>query len=262
MCELFGWNSSKAARPERYLVAFRARGGATADHVDGWGLAWLNGGALRIEKEPEPAAGSARFAALAGTIASDLVVGHVRKANFPPVRSLANTHPFAQECCGATWVFAHNGVVPGAVEQSKIVEPGLCRAQGDTDSEHAFCLVLEALAGCHAPAGMQRAACFDTLAGAARELAQLGKFNFLLSDGERLYAYCYDRLHVLESAGAGERSVAIATQPLSDEPWQALEPGELRVYRNGGLISSPPADRRRATRESHSPAAAPSSRAS
>jgi len=54
MCELFGWNSTEAARPERYLRAFRARGGATADHVDGWGLAWLSGGAFRLEKEPEP----------------------------------------------------------------------------------------------------------------------------------------------------------------------------------------------------------------
>jgi glutamine amidotransferase len=239
MCELFGWNSSKAVRPARYLGAFRARGGATADHVDGWGLAWLSGGAFRIEKEPEPAAGSARFATLAGTIASDLVVGHVRKANFPPVRSLANTHPFAQECCGATWVFAHNGVVPGAVKRSRAVQSGLCRAKGETDSEHAFCLVLEALAGCHAPAGMQRTACFDTLAGAARSLAELGKFNFVLSDGERLYAYCYDRLHALESAEGDERSVVIATHPLSGEPWRALEPGELRVYRNGALVGEP-----------------------
>lgn len=238
MCELFGWSSSAPVRPERYLRAFRARGGETADHTDGWGLAYVVGGAFRVEKEPVPGAQSARFGALAAEVASELVIGHVRKADHPPIQTLANTHPFVHRCCGATWVFAHNGLVPGAVARSRTVAPQLCTAHGDTDSEHAFCLVLEALAGCHRPdAGMQRAACVDTLAGAARSIAEFGKFNFLLSDGERLYAYCHDRLHALERSALERRQVAIATQPLSDEPWAAFAPGELRIYRKGSLVA-------------------------
>ena len=238
MCELFGWSSAAPERPERYLRAFRARGGATADHVDGWGLAYFVHGAFRVEKEPEPAAASARFAALTGSVASALIVGHVRKADFPPVRALANTHPFVHHCCGATWVFAHNGLVPGAVQRSKSVAPPVCRADGDTDSEHAFCLVLEALAGCHAQgSGLQGAACVDTLAAAARTIGAFGKFNFLLSDSERLYAYCHDRLHALETVRPAQRSIVIATQPLSGEAWRAFEPGELRVYRAGSLVA-------------------------
>lgn len=238
MCELFGWSSAAPERPERYLPVFRARGGSTADHVDGWGLAYLVHGAFRVEKEPEPAAASARFAALAGSVGSALIVGHVRKADFPPVRALANTHPFVHHCCGATWVFAHNGLVPGAVQRFGSVAPPICRADGDTDSEHAFCLVLEALAGCHAKgSGLQEATCVDTLAAAARTIGAFGKFNFLLSDAERLYAYCHDRLHALETAQRARRSIAIATQPLSDKPWKAFEPGELRVYRAGSLVA-------------------------
>jgi glutamine amidotransferase len=236
MCELFGWSSSEPVRPERYLRAFRARGGASADHVDGWGLAYVERGAFRLDKEPRPAVESENFKALCGSVESDLVIGHVRKADYPPVRSLANTHPFVHACCGRTWVFAHNGLVPGAVERSRAVAAPLCRAEGDTDSEHAFCLVLEALSGCHAD-GMQRAACVDTLANAAHMIAAFGKFNFLLSDGEQLYAYCYDRLHSLDRAHSGERAVAIATQPLSDERWRAFQPGELRVYRGGSLVA-------------------------
>lgn len=243
MCELFGWSSSEPARPERYLRAFRARGGATADHVDGWGLAYVVHGAFRVEKEPEPAAASARFAALAGSVASALIVGHVRKADFPPVRALANTHPFVHRCCGATWVFAHRGLVPRAVERSKSVVPSVCHAEGDTDSEHAFCLVLEALAGCHAQeSGLQGAACVDTLAAAARAIGAFGKFNFLLADTERLYAYCHDRLHALETVRPAQRSIAIATQPLSGEPWRAFEPGELRVYRAGSMVARASSD--------------------
>lgn len=238
MCELFGWSSAAPELPERHLRAFRARGGATADHVDGWGLAYLVHGAFQVEKEPEPAATSARFDALAGSIASELIVGHVRKADFPPARALANTHPFVHHCCGATWVFAHNGLVPGAVQRCRSVAPPVCRADGDTDSEHAFCLVLEALAGCHAQgSGLQGAACIDTLAAAARTIGAFGKFNFLLSDSERLYAYCHDRLHALETVRSAQRTIAIATQPLSGERWIAFEPGELRVYRAGSLVA-------------------------
>ena len=243
MCELLGWSSSEPARPERYLRAFRARGGATADHADGWGLAYLTDGAFRLEKEPAPGAQSARFAWLAESIVSALMIGHVRKADFPPVRSLANTHPFVHRCCGATWVFAHNGLVPGAVERSKSVVPSVCHADGDTDSEHAFCLVLEALAGCHAQgSGLQGAACVDTLSSAARTIGAFGKFNFLLSDTERLYAYCHDRLHALETVRPAQRSIAIATQPLSGEHWEAFEPGELRVYRAGSLVARAASD--------------------
>lgn len=239
MCELFGWSSDTLARPESYLRAFRGRGGETADHVDGWGLAYLAGGAFRVEKEPSPAMQSARFAELATGISTNLIVGHVRKADFPPVRSLANTHPFLHRCCGADWVFAHNGLVPGAVQRSKSAASLVCQAEGETDSEHAFCLVLEALSSCHAGAdAMQRAACVDALAHAAHAVAAFGKFNFLLSDGERLYAYCHDRLHALERSSGRQRAVAIATQPLSAESWSAFRPGELRVYRSGSLVAA------------------------
>jgi glutamine amidotransferase len=238
MCELFGWSSDTPAQPERYLRAFRGRGGETADHVDGWGLAFLAGGAFLVEKEPSPAMHSARFAALVTGLSANLIVGHVRKADFPPVRSLANTHPFLHRCCGVAWVFAHNGLVPGAVQRSQSTASRVCRSDGETDSEHAFCLVLEALAACHAGAdAMQRAACVGTLAQAAHAVAAFGKFNFLLSDGERLYAYCHDRLHALERPGGRQRAVAIATLPLSAESWSALQPGELRVYRAGTLIA-------------------------
>jgi glutamine amidotransferase len=238
MCELFGWSSSAPGRPEPYLRAFRARGGETAGHEDGWGLAFLADGAFRIEKEPSPAFRSARFASLAGELKTDLILGHVRKADFPPVRSLANTHPFLHQCCDAVWAFAHNGLVPGAIRRSRLVAPVVCQADGDTDSEHAFCLVLEALSSCHAGGdAMQRPACLNALAHAAGAVATFGKFNFLLSDGERLFAYCHDRLHALECSSAQARSVVLATQPLSNEDWKAFQPGELRVYRAGSLVA-------------------------
>ena len=82
-----------------------------------------------------------------------------------------------------------------------------------------------------------------------------GPFNFLLSDGEVLYAHASTRLHVLQrqhpfpaahlvdhdlvldlaqANGADDRMVLLATEPLTrNEAWQPLTSGELRVYAAG-----------------------------
>jgi predicted glutamine amidotransferase len=244
MCELFGLSASApAAVRNTPLGRFPPRGGQVADNPDGWGLAWREAdgpatGKFQLAKEPTPGWQSARFARLAETLVSDLVVGHVRKARFPPVNSLNNTHPFQRECCGRNWVFAHNGLVPEVVELERDNRDRYCRPEGETDSEFAFCHLLGQLHG-H-PAG-------DWLAKLGRisaSIAQRGKFNFLLSDGIHLIAYGHDRLHFLETTGGPEAVALVATEPLSDHPgWTSFAPGELRIYRSGALVErlSPPA---------------------
>ncbi len=111
MCELFGLSSDRPVQPEDLLCRFGARGGGVADNPDGWGLAAFEDGAFRLAKEPLPAARSARFRELCRQTRSALVIGHVRKANPPTARVLANTHPFRRACCGREWVFAHNGIL-------------------------------------------------------------------------------------------------------------------------------------------------------
>ncbi|MEW6330608.1 MAG: class II glutamine amidotransferase, partial [Pseudomonadota bacterium] len=111
----------------------------------------------------------------------------------------------------------------------------LCTATGDTDSEHAFCVVLDRIATAFAvPAAPRGPGWFDALARTAEMLASQGRFNFLMSDGEHLIAYGHDRLHGRDGAGIA----VIATEPLTADPgWLAFEPGELRVYRRGELIA-------------------------
>ena len=69
-------------------------------------------------------------------IKSEVVIGHIRHANVGKV-SLVNTHPFVRELWGQHWCFAHNG-------QLADFEPpkGIYRPVGDTDSERAFCDLL------------------------------------------------------------------------------------------------------------------------
>ncbi len=236
MCELFGLSSNRPVQPEELLCHFSARGGDTADNPDGWGLATLEDGAFRLTKEPIAAARSTRFRQLCG---------HVRKANPPTALVLANTHPFRRACCGREWVFAHNGILPDAAGLDLPNTMPLCALSGDTDSEYAFCVVLDRIAAAFSSSdAAQGHGWFDALARAAEMLASHGRFNFLMSDGMHLIAYGHDRLHSLADArtalrfDAAAEMAVIATEPLTEgSGWLAFEPGELRVFRAGRQIA-------------------------
>jgi len=236
MCELFGFSSSTATHLDGPLTLFQARGGYAADNSDGWGIAWREDGEFRLQKAPTPAAQCATYARLAPTIVSDLVIAHVRKAKHPPINHFSNTHPFQRECCGKPWVFAHNGLVPDIMNDAGMQLAGARRPEGATDSEYAFCFLLDQIANwCQNPASGDR--WLGELAPLSGLIASFGQFNFLLSDGMYLIAYGHDRLHYRESLRAGRHVALIASVPLTqDEPWQAFAPGELRVYRAGRLV--------------------------
>ncbi|WP_372524067.1 class II glutamine amidotransferase [Sulfuricaulis sp.] len=245
MCELFGLSSNRPVPPGELLRRFGARGGNTADNPDGWGLATLNDSAFRLTKEPNAAAHSARFQQLCGQTHSSLILGHVRKANPPTAKILENTHPFRRVCCGREWVFAHNGIIPDTIALGGPGATTLCALSGDTDSEHAFCVVLDRIATAFSSsAAVQGHEWLDALARAAEMLASHGRFNFLMSDGVHLIAYGHDRLHSLADTratfwlDAATETAVIATEPLTeDSGWLAFEPGELRVYRAGRQIA-------------------------
>ncbi|MBI4988988.1 MAG: class II glutamine amidotransferase [Rhodocyclales bacterium] len=243
MCELFGMSASHPLTANVPLDEFRLRGGREADNPDGWGLAWREKRGFEIRKRPAPACRSRLFARLSRDMRSDLILAHVRKARFPPVRSQANTHPFRRACCGREWVFAHNGLVPDIVEIERGSGNPVCRPTGETDSEFAFCHLLGHIArhfDSHAVA--EPRAGVENLAAASGLIASLGKFNFLMSDGEYLIAYGHDRLHYLERSGCAGPDGAcanlamVATEPLGgEEGWIAFDAGELRVYRHGKM---------------------------
>ncbi len=262
MCELFGLSSDTPAQPHNLLCRFGEHGGGSADNPDGWGIATLEESGLcrtdrsedsspgvvplrfHIEKEPLAAAVSARYRELCSDTRSSLILAHVRKANPPTARVLANTHPFRRICCGREWVFAHNGVISDAAVLNGPETLPICTALGDTDSEHAFCVVLENIATAISSSSAHGRGWLDRLATTAEMLASHGRFNFLLSDGEHLIAYGHDRLHSLTDArnacrcGMTAEVAVIATEPLTaDSQWQRFEPGELRVYRAGRQIA-------------------------
>ncbi len=235
MCELFGMSARYPADVNRSLALLRPRGGEIGPHSDGWGVAFYEGRAARVFKEPSPAAESGCLAFISDYgFQSHTVVGHIRRAN-PAVfgRSSANTHPFERELGGRSWVFAHNGKLDGLRDDPGFV-PRRFQPIGETDSERAFCLLLDAIAhvGGDADSVPHVIAAIGPL---IEELSQRGEFNFLLSDGEHLFVHAHTHLHMLHRIcavdGCEQEVVLLATSPLTDEIWTPL--AGLHVFTEG-----------------------------
>jgi predicted glutamine amidotransferase len=244
MCELFGMSARHPTDVNHSLALLRPRGGEIGPHSDGWGVAFYEGRAARVFKEPIPAAESGCLAFISGYgFQSRIVVGHILRAN-PSVygRSSANTHPFERELGGRSWVFAHNGKLDGLREGTALV-PGRFHTIGETDSELAFCLLLDAIALQEIGTNSYDFAVVDAIGGLIQHLAQYGEFNFLLSDGERLFAHAHTRVfmahRICREAGCEQEVVLLATAPLTDEIWTPLT--GLRVFADGRELIRPPA---------------------
>lgn len=246
MCELFGMSARKPTAVNPYLELLGARGGGSGPHADGWGIASYNGRAAEVYKQPEAAAHSRCFSMLAETPrASALVVAHLRKANPPEVgRAWANTHPFEREMGGHAWVFAHNGKLAGIQDDPRFATRHF-RPVGGTDSEHAFCFLLERLTDEVPPApGLISSGHLEaTLRDAVAALSTLGEFNFLLADGFHLVAYATGRLHLLErpcrTGACEDAAVLLATEPLTAEAWTPLPRESIHVFAIGRILVAP-----------------------
>ena len=139
MCELLGLNANVPTDICFSFSGLMQRGGRTGPHRDGWGISMYEGRASRSFHDPRPSVASEiakmiqRYA-----IKSEIIISHIRKANRGRV-CLANTHPFERKLWGASWVFAHNGQLRGIKKKKlKFYTP-----VGTTDSEYAFCWILE-----------------------------------------------------------------------------------------------------------------------
>jgi len=122
MCELLAMSANRPAEVGHYLSRLMARGGATGPHADGWGVAYYEDRAVRIFKEPAPAAESRLLAMLAeDSLKSTALIAHIRRAN-PSMfgRATKNTHPFEREWNGRSWSFAHSGKLPGCTSRTAV----------------------------------------------------------------------------------------------------------------------------------------------
>ena len=252
-------NSRLPASLTLSFTGFSQRGGCTDHHADGWGIAFfgadggLPGKGVRCFVDSESAAVSPIAKMLCSyPIKSHNVVAHVRKATVGEI-TLQNSHPFVRELWGRYWVFAHNGDL-------KDFHPklhGSFHPVGDTDSELAFCWLLQQLSKSHVGVPSVEELTL-TLREYVPQIARHGTFNFLLSNGQAMWAHASTKLHYLvrqypfqdvhlkdedvnvdlsELNGPNDRLAIIVTEPLTtNETWTAFEPGEFKVFVDGAPV--------------------------
>jgi len=259
MCELLGMECNLPTDIVFSFTGFALRGGKTGPHADGWGLALYEGKFARSFLEPVPACDSAMAEFIRkNPIKTLLAVAHVRKKTRGRP-AIENTHPFKRVLWGRDWVFAHNGTLPRIKKRPLRIEEPV----GDTDSEHAFCWMIEQLRTAF-PGGYPKnpRRLWQLVAKLGAELGAEGKFNFLLADGQHLYARCGTQLcYIIRESPFGratlrdaeiqidfsavttaeDRIAVVATEPLTrDETWQIGQPGSLWVFDRGALQATLP----------------------
>jgi glutamine amidotransferase len=187
-----------ARLPTRLTGSLRelgAHGGRTDHHADGWGVALYGDEDVALFREPAAGSDSAlmRFLEAEGPCTSS-AIAHIRHATRGSI-ALKNTQPFVRELAGRVHVFAHNGDLSdiGAASALRCVR---FKAVGETDSEHAFCALLERLSTVWQPwAGIPSLdARMSVVSRFAAELRALGPANFLYSDGDVLFAHAHRRM--------------------------------------------------------------------
>jgi predicted glutamine amidotransferase len=256
MCQLLGMNCNVPTDICFSFTGFHHRGGRTDEHDDGWGIAFYEGRGCRLFIDTTPACESA-VAALVKSypIRSLSVIAHIRKATVGTIAP-ENTHPFVREMWGRYWSFAHNGTLKGF--ELPPHEGRRYLPVGDTDSERAFCHLLQVLHD-EFPNGSPGATeLHRAVAAVGAELSSFGDFNFLLSDGSALFARCstklayivreapFTRAHLVDEdyevdfsliTAPNDRVAVIATAPLTDnESWIPIPPGHLVTFREGAPL--------------------------
>jgi len=266
MCELFAVSSKLPTKITFSLEEFASHGGKKAHHTDGWGLAFYNGPFAQIFHEAEPSAYSEWMEFLrTHQTPSRRIMSHIRHATMGP-RSLRNTQPFSRELGGQRHVFCHNGDLKGIHGD---IQTTRFKPIGDTDSELAFCYLVEQLQTIWVddkPSLESRIAVIDRV---FNQLSKRGPANFLYSDADYLYAFANRRTqpdgeikppgmyYLSRHCGLGNKTsklpsvelenkndtnvaqqslLLFASVPLSDENWIPFKPHQLIVSKNGAIV--------------------------
>ena len=271
MCQLLGMN---CATPTDITFSFRGfsqRAGITSDHSDGFGIAFFGDKACRLFVDNQSAVESpiAEFVRNY-PIKSRNVIAHIRKATQGKI-TLENSHPFSRELWGRQWIFAHNG----DLHQFHPSLSARFTPVGNTDSEWAFCYLLDQLVERFGYIEPDLEQIFNTLAEISPQIAEYGTLNFCLSNGQALFSFNTTKLHWLvreypfqpaqlididvevdfsEVTTPEDRVAVITTEPLThNEHWHSFLPGELILFKDGKPVQRTVTKIERLLREQQDP---------
>ena len=267
MCELLALSCRYPARLTTSLTGLASRAQeAVSRNRDGWGVAFYQGTDIALYRDTSPADQSHQVPWLeAHGPETTLSMAYIRHATQGSLE-LANTGPYARELNGRMRLFAHNGNLPG-IRNHYENRRWRYHPVGETDSEMAFCMLLESLAGLEEGSGIlppvgERLAALSRLFS---ELRELGPANFLYADSQTLFVHADRRFqpasgrieppalfiricdseqspelfdqNLYGSTRPGQRVALVSTVPLNDKPWQPLAEGELLAIEEGQIVA-------------------------
>ncbi|MCX8159929.1 MAG: class II glutamine amidotransferase [Candidatus Saccharicenans sp.] len=259
MCRLLGLIANQSVDLEFSLDKFKKY---SSLNQDGWGIGWYENGSARIYKEALSAWVDPGYNQKSREVQSKIIIAHVRAATTGK-RARANSHPFMKD----NWIFAHNGLVPREHLIKLLTAAHKKDLEGQTDSEVYFRWILQCLdKNGEVVKGISQAV--GEIIGKTHSNCYHG-LNFLLSDGQRLYALrfsnpgslAYYSLYYLlrdpkvdgpsefaseetkiilrSKSLKGQRAILVCSEKLTEENWQEIKPGyllevgpDLRVQEN------------------------------
>lgn len=259
MGQLFALSFDSAASPD---ISFSSNGDIDLSPLFGWGFAWYPGNekaAMVVKDATSPFNNSlTRVLQDWRHFHSAHFVCHLRGA--AKRISQTGTQPFVRSLAGRDFILVHDGDMNiKALRALYSKETPFFEPMGKTDSELAFCLLLNRLYQKKARRFIDFG--FAELTTLLRSFAKLGTANFILSDGQDMVFFHganHQRgLHwtkrkpphaqaILETDNIRldlsnpldiNRTVIIAaTSPFSDIGWQPLADEQLIVVRRGKVI--------------------------
>lgn len=178
MCRLLGVIANKPVDLEFSLERFKKFANR---HPDGWGIGWYKNNEPKVFKQGIAAtAKESKLPILSKDVRSKVIIAHVRKGTGAEPSDL-NSHPFKYKM----WLFAHNGLVNREYLLSLLRAEYKNCLMGETDSEVYFYWILQSIEEYG-----------DSIEGIKRAIHKTieknhSGLNFLLSDGNSLYAFRY-----------------------------------------------------------------------
>jgi predicted glutamine amidotransferase len=211
MCRVFGCVASEPVSIRHELLeAENPLIRQSEDHDSGWGMAVYEraeGAEPTLVRFPEAAHADGEFLK-ATSLRGRIFNVHVRRATMGRLAP-ENTHPF----CLGSYTLGHNGTI---LRYPRLLEPGMRRPKGDTDSEHLFNLLM------HDFDDGDPVACIRATIRRAVECSPFSGLNILLSDGEKLFAYRLGLFELHWKARPGQ--LLVASEQVTDEPgWHSVQ---------------------------------------
>jgi len=245
MCRLLGIIANKPVDLEFSLERFKE---FASWNPDGWGIGWFEGRKSKHFRQGIPAtADESKLPILSKEVRSRIIIAHVRKGT-KGKPSEQNSHPFNYK----NWIFAHNGSVNRNYLLSLLTAEYKKELKGETDSEVYFYWILQCI-------NEEK----DVAKGIKKAIECVIKrkhtgLNFLLSDGNHLYAFRYSsdsrsyytlyklkrdpseqrpieflseetKALIQSKSLKGERAVLVCSEKLTEEKWEEIELGKLLI---------------------------------